>query len=112
MSVRVQVLHEGRALCFNIPPLARGLLERLGRARGVGNPASDVIDVKSVNIVGEDLGEQVSRIGVTRDVPHDHAPSAAQLPHLEEFAVDVARILRERRRARGLLCELRLEVQM
>ena len=41
----------------------------------------------------EHLGEQVSRVGLTRDVAHDDTASTAQLAHLKHFPVDVPRVL-------------------
>ena len=42
----------------------------------------------------EDLGEQVRRVVRSADVLHVDEAQPAQLPHLEELAVDVPRILR------------------
>ena len=44
----------------------------------------------------EDLREQVRRIVVRRHVADDDLARAAHLPHLEELAIDVARVLRGR----------------
>ncbi len=38
----------------------------------------------------EDLGEQIRRVSLARDMFNGNTPSAAKLAHLEELAVDVA----------------------
>ena len=40
----------------------------------------------------EDLGEQVSRVSLARDMFDGDTPGAAKLAHLEELAVDVSRV--------------------
>ena len=40
----------------------------------------------------QNLCEEISRIRLTWDVSHVDTPSAAQLTHLEELAIDVTRI--------------------
>ena len=41
-------------------------------------------------LTGEDLREQICRIGLARDMLQLHTPSAAQLAHLEQLPVDMA----------------------
>ena len=47
-------------------------------------------------LAAEHLGEQISRIGLTRDVAHNDATSAAQLAHLVKLTINVPRVLRGR----------------
>ena len=46
------------------------------------------------HLPAKDLGEQVSWVGVARDVTQIDAASTTQLTHLEQFAIDVTRVLR------------------
>ena len=45
------------------------------------------------HLLGQDLGEQVGRIHFTWQVANMHLTSTTQLAHLEQLAVDVARVL-------------------
>jgi hypothetical protein len=40
-------------------------------------------------LLGQDLGEQVSRVGVAGDMTHHHHSSTTKLSHLEELTVNV-----------------------
>ena len=40
-------------------------------------------------LLGQNLGKQVGRVGLTRDVLDDNTLGATELAHLEQLAVDV-----------------------
>ena len=59
----------------------------------VAREVQNELTVLFKRLSGEDLGEEISRVGLTRDVLHDHSTSSTQLAHLEELAIHVTRIL-------------------
>ena len=52
----------------------------------------------------QDLGEDVGRVDRSRDEPDGHDACAAHLPHLEDLAVDVTRVLRRREAMTEIVC--------
>ena len=44
-------------------------------------------------LLGQNLGEQVGRVGLTRDVLDGNTLGATELAHLEQLTVDVTRVL-------------------
>ena len=47
-------------------------------------------------LLGQNLGKQVGRVGLTRDVLDDNTLGATELAHLEQLTVDVTRVLGRR----------------
>ena len=52
----------------------------------------------------QNLGEEVSRVRVTRDMASSHHPSTPQLTHLEHLAIDVAGVLGRREPVAKIVC--------
>ena len=65
--------------------LASGILDT-----GVTWEIKDKLAMLLERLTGEDLGEQICRIGLARDMLQLHASSAAQLAHLKQLPVDMA----------------------
>ena len=54
----------------------------------------------------QNLGEQIRRVGLARNMADHHLASAAKLAHLEELTIHVARVLRGSEPMAEVVCGL------
>ena len=66
----------------------------------------DELGVLLEDLATQDLGEEVGRILVGRDVLHVGEAGPSKLPHLEELAIHVSRVLRGSVPVAKVICSL------
>ena len=74
------------------PVIGRGTVRRQG-ITGVLSKIQDGAAVTLEELPREDLGEDIRRVDLGRNMRDRHDAGAAHLAHLEELTIDVARVL-------------------